>query len=111
MLVFLDVIPDELLSQPCGLPGCKLNILEKQAMADDKPGATLITGNGRHFNQIGHALAASRTRLAIPRVRCFSASPSPTTEVREADAHDRDSHPVRHRVNRRRRARPWVALH
>ena len=63
VLVFLDVIPDELLSQPYGLPGCKLNILEKQTMADGEPSATLITGYSRHFNQIGHALACSAAHV------------------------------------------------
>lgn len=55
MLIFLDVIPDELLSQPSGLPGCKLNILEKETMADGKLSAALITGHSRHFNEIGCA--------------------------------------------------------
>ena len=59
VLVFLDVIPDELLSKPCGLPGCKLSILEKQPMADRKPGATLITRHSRHLNYIGYALVAT----------------------------------------------------
>jgi hypothetical protein len=55
VLIFLNVIPDELLSQPNGLPGCKLSILEEQTMADGEPSATLITGYSRHFNEIGDA--------------------------------------------------------
>ena len=55
MLVFLDVIPDKLLAQPNGLPGCKRCILEKQTMADGESSTTLITGHSRHFNEIGYA--------------------------------------------------------
>ncbi len=57
MLVFLDVIPDKLLSQPRGLPGSKFSILERQAVPDDEPDAALITRYSRHFNQIGRAAA------------------------------------------------------
>ena len=66
MFVFLNVIPNKPLSQPSGLPGCKLDILEKQTMANGKPGATLITGHCRHFDEIGHALAALPHPLGHP---------------------------------------------
>jgi hypothetical protein len=71
MLVFLDMIPDELLSQPCGLPGGKLSILEKQTMADGEPRATLIADHSRHFNKVGCALAA------LPHTPGYSIGPLP----------------------------------
>jgi hypothetical protein len=69
VLVFLDMIPDKLFSQPDGLLGCKLDILEKQAMANGESGPTLIACHSRHFNEIGHA------PVVLPHTLGHSAGP------------------------------------
>ena len=66
VLVFLDVIPNKLLSQPRGLPAGKLSILERQTVPDDKPGAALITRYSRHFNKIGCAATVVPHPLSHP---------------------------------------------
>jgi hypothetical protein len=58
VLIFLNVIPDELLSQPNGLPGCKLSILEEQTMADGEPSATLQSTFQRDWGRLPRCFAA-----------------------------------------------------
>jgi len=77
VFVFLDVIPDELLAQPCGLPSCKLHILEKQTMTDGETSATLITSYRRHFNKIGCVLAVLPHTFGHPLGPLFLSFPKP----------------------------------
>lgn len=52
VLVFLDVVPDKLVRQPCSLPGRQFNILGRQTMADCEAGTTLVTGHRGHDNDV-----------------------------------------------------------
>ncbi len=100
MLVFLDVVPDELICQPCGLSGRQFRVLQGLLVSNGKLLTALRAHNSLHDDGARCAflvLSQSLGDAIRPGLLCYQIL---TTAVRAAAERDRCSRPC-HRRHRR----------
>jgi hypothetical protein len=56
VLTFLNMVPDKLIGEPCGLPGSQRRVLAGRVMANREPVTALLTRHSRHDNRVRLAL-------------------------------------------------------
>ncbi len=118
MFVFLDVVPDELIFQPCGLSGGQHRVLKSEFMSNGKLLTTLRAHDSLHDDGAwGAFFVLSQSLGDAIRLWLFSYQIL-TTAVRAADERDHCNRPCHHRHRRhvirrrhRRRAPLWDVLH
>jgi len=89
MFIFLDVVPDKLICQPCGLSGGQCLVLKRQFMSNGKLLAALRAYHGLHNNGAGCAFLVLTQSLGDAIRLWLFCYQILTTAVRAADERDR----------------------
>ena len=66
MFVLLDVVPDELVSEPCGLALSELRIESGEVVGDGETVTALLAHHDLHHLRLGWRSSKGRRRAGVP---------------------------------------------